>query len=135
MPVVRLEAPILRIRTAPAGETVGYGAKETLRRDSRIAILSCGYADGYHRAASSADGRPGGVAAIAGHRIPIVGRISMDLMAVDVTDVPSATRGTAVELIGDHVRLQEVAAAMGTIDYEVLTGLGRRFERVYLSDE
>lgn len=133
-PVVRLEAPILRVRAVAAGDAVGYGATQTMRRASRIALVSCGYADGVQRAASSSDSRPGGTAAIAGHRVPIVGRISMDLTAIDVTDVPAACRGTAVELIGDHVPLQEVAAAMGTIDYEVLTSLGRRFERVYLDE-
>ncbi|MEJ1158511.1 alanine racemase [Prosthecomicrobium sp. N25] len=134
MPVLHLSAPILRIRRVAAGETVGYGAAETLRRDSRVAILSVGYADGYRRAASAEDGRPGGRVAIGGRVVPILGRISMDLMAVDVTDVPGACRGTAVELIGDHVGLGDVAAAMGTIDYEVLTGLGLRFQRAYLDE-
>ncbi|KPL54857.1 alanine racemase [Prosthecomicrobium hirschii] len=134
MPVVRLDAPILRVRPVPAGEPIGYGAARTLPRDSRIAILSVGYADGYHRLASSTDARPGGHVAIEGRPAPVVGRISMDLMAVDVTDHEQAHRGTRVELIGPHVPLTSIAAAMGTIDYEVLTSLGRRYRRVYLDE-
>lgn len=129
-PVVRLEATILQVRDGVAGESVGYGARQTLRRASRLAVLSVGYADGFHRTASGADERPGGRGHLAGHYVPIVGRISMDLMVVDVTEVEGAGRGDVVELIGPNVSLQEVAAAMDTIDYEVLTGLGRRYARV-----
>ncbi|MBV5264217.1 alanine racemase [Pinisolibacter aquiterrae] len=129
-PVVGLEATILQVRDVPHGESVGYGARQTVRRTSRLAVLSVGYADGFHRTASGADSAPGGSGHLAGHRVPIVGRISMDLLMVDVTDVPGAARGDRVELIGPHVSLQEVAKAMGTIDYEVLTSLGRRYQRV-----
>ncbi|TBW39794.1 alanine racemase [Siculibacillus lacustris] len=131
-PVVRLEATILQVRAVPAGETVGYGGRETTRRASRIAILSVGYADGFHRSASSADGAAGARGVLHGVAVPLIGRISMDLMAIDVTDVPSAARGDTVELIGATVTIQEVAARMGTIDYEVLTGLGRRYQRVHV---
>lgn len=130
-PVARLEASIVQVREVPAGETVGYGGRETTRRASRIAILSVGYADGFHRAASSADGAPGARGLLHGRAVALIGRISMDLMAVDVTDVPEATRGDAIELIGDTITVQEVAARMGTIDYEVLTALGRRYARIY----
>ena len=130
-PVATLEARIVQIRRGRAGECVGYGARETLARDTRLAVLSVGYADGFHRAASSADGRPGGRGVLHGRSVPIVGRISMDLLVVDVGEVPQAVRGDMVELIGPNVPIQEVAAAMGTIDYEVLTSLGRRYERNY----
>ncbi|MCE1237135.1 MAG: alanine racemase [Hyphomicrobiales bacterium] len=129
-PVVGLEATILQVRDARAGESVGYGARQTPKRASRLAVLSVGYADGFHRTASSADERLGGRGFLHGRPVPIVGRISMDLMMVDVTDVPQAARGDVVELIGPNVTLQEAAAAMGTIDYEVLTSLGRRYERI-----
>jgi alanine racemase len=129
--VARLEASILQVRDVPAGESIGYGARETVRRPTRLAVLSVGYADGFHRLASSADGAPGGRGVLAGRSVPIVGRISMDLLVVDVTDVPEAQRGATVELIGDTVTLQEVAARMGTIDYEVLTALGHRYTRVH----
>ena len=131
-PVARLEAAILQVRDVPAGESVGYGARETVKRASRLAVISVGYADGFHRLASSSDGAPGAWGMLAGTRVPFVGRISMDLSVVDVTDVPDAKRGDLVELIGDRVTLQEVAACMSTIDYEVLTSLGRRYERMYL---
>lgn len=130
-PVVRLEATVLQVRDVPAGETVGYGGRETTRRASRIAIVSVGYADGYHRAGSSADGAPGARGWSKGRFVPLIGRISMDLMALDVTEVADAARGDTIELIGDHVTIQELAARMGTIDYEVLTSLGRRYERIH----
>ena len=130
-PVARLEATIVQIREVPAGETVGYGGRQTTQRPTRLAIVSVGYADGFHRAASSADGAPGGRGWLKGRFVPIVGRISMDLMALDVTEVAEAARGDRIELVGDHVTVQEAAAAMGTIDYEVLTSLGRRYERVW----
>jgi len=130
-PVARLTARIVQLREVPAGETVGYGGRQTTRRPTRLAIVSVGYADGFHRLASSADAAAGGRGHLHGRFVPLFGRISMDLMAIDVTDVPEAARGDAIELIGDHVTVQEVATAMGTIDYEVLTGLGRRYERVW----
>ena len=130
-PVARLEARIVQIREVPPGETVGYGARQTTGRPSRLAILSVGYADGFHRAASSADRAPGAHGYLHGRFVPLFGRISMDLMAVDVTDVPEAKRGDAIELIGEHVTVQDAAARMGTIDYEVLTSLGRRYERIH----
>ncbi len=130
-PVARLEATILQVREVPAGESVGYGARQTTRRASRIAILSVGYADGFHRAGSSADDAPGAFGSLRGRSVPLIGRISMDLMALDVTEVADAARGDTIELIGAHVTLQDVAARMGTIDYEVLTSLGRRYERIY----
>ena len=133
-PVVRLEARIIQLREAGPGETVGYGARFTLRRPSRIAILSIGYADGYLRAAGSSDERPGAEAAIGGRRVPLLGRVSMDLLAVDVTDLPAELprRGAPVELMGPTIRVDEVARAAGTIGYEVLTRLGNRFSRNYM---
>ena len=129
-PVVGLEASILQVRDGRVGESVGYGARQTLTRASRLAVLSVGYADGFHRVASGSDERKGGFGFLKGRRVPIVGRISMDLLMVDVTDVAGAERGDVVELIGPNVSLQDVASAMGTIDYEVLTALGRRYARI-----
>lgn len=132
--VVTAEARIVQIRDVPAGQTVGYGAAQTLARPSRIAILSTGYADGYHRAASSTDQRPGAATFLHGRRAPLVGRVSMDLMAIDVTDIPQALRGDWVELFGPNMPVAEVAAAAGTIGYELLTSLGARYARHYLGD-
>lgn len=131
-PAVRLEVPIIQVREAAAGETVGYGASQRLTRPSRIAILSLGYADGFLRAFGASDGSPGADAVVHGRRCPLVGRVSMDLTAVDVTDVPDATRGDMAVLLGEGIGVDELAAHGGTIGYEVLTSLGRRYRRVYL---
>lgn len=126
--VIVLEAPVLQVRELRPGEQVGYGATYTVERPERHAVVPVGYADGYHRAASNR-----GVVAIGGHRAPVVGRVSMDLTVVDVTDVPrpALDRGV-VEVIGDTVPVDEVATRSATVAYEVLTSLGRRFERVYV---
>ena len=128
-PTVRLEARVIQVRHAQAGESVGYGAAETLRRDSRIAIVSLGYADGYIRQAGGADLAAGAPAFVNGAPARLCGRVSMDLIAVDVTGAP-CERGNFVELIGPNVPLDAVAAHAGTIGYELLTGLSRRAERV-----
>ena len=130
-PVVTAEARVLQVREAKSGETVGYGATETMKQPSRIAILAAGYADGYHRAAGSSDTRPGARVFIGGRYATLVGRVSMDLLAADVTDVPGVERGDWAELFGPHVPIDEVADHAGTIGYELLTGLGRRYERSY----
>lgn len=131
--VVELKSRIIQVRAVELGQTVGYDATWTARRPTRLAILSTGYADGYFRAASGSDQRPGGVALVNGQRCPIVGRISMDLMALDITDVPnhSVRRGDFATLIGDGLEIDEVAERAGTIGYEVLTSLGHRYARLY----
>jgi alanine racemase len=132
-PVVELKARIVQIRNVEKGETVGYGGTWTARRPTRIAIVSAGYADGYFRAASANDGTRGAEVVVAGKRCPIAGRVSMDLIAVDVTDLDknAARRGHLVTLIGDGITVDELAHHFGTIGYEVMTSLGRRFARVY----
>jgi alanine racemase len=136
-PVVELKARIVQIRTIERGETVGYGGTWTARRPTRLAIVSAGYADGYFRAASANDGSRGAEVVVAGKRCPIAGRISMDLMAVDVTELErnAARRGHMVTLIGEGITVDELAHHFGTIGYEVLTSLGRRFARVYKGGE
>ncbi|MEH2569269.1 alanine racemase [Bradyrhizobium sp. AZCC 2289] len=132
-PVVELKARIVQIRNVEKGETVGYGGTWTARRPTRIAIVSAGYADGYFRAASANDGTRGAEVVVAGKRCPIAGRVSMDLIAVDVTDLEknAARRGHLVTLIGDGITVDELAHHFGTIGYEVMTSLGRRFARMY----
>jgi alanine racemase len=132
-PVVELKGRIIQVRHAKKGETVGYGAGFTTQRPSRLAIVAVGYADGYARAAGAAKGKPPADVIIAGKRCPLVGRISMDLMAADVSDLPegSARRGDLATLIGGELGVDEVGAAIGTIGYEVLTSLGRRYHRNY----
>jgi alanine racemase len=132
-PAVELKARIVHIRNVERGETVGYGGTWTARRPTRLAIVSAGYADGYFRAASANDGTRGAEVVVAGKRCPIAGRISMDLMAIDITDLPpnAARRGHLVTLIGEGITVDELAHHFGTIGYEVLTSLGRRYARLY----
>ena len=132
-PVVDLKARIVQIRNVERGETVGYGGTWTARRPTRLAIVAAGYADGYFRAAGSNDGTRGAEVVVAGQRCPIAGRISMDLMAVDITDLPpkAARRGHLVTLIGEGITVDELAHHFGTIGYEVLTSLGPRYARIY----
>jgi alanine racemase len=143
-PVVTLKARIVQVRDVPRGETVGYGATWAASRASRIAIVAVGYGDGYPRAADGTRMGPKGgrtlaesgrksdaFAIIGGQRCPMVGRISMDLMAFDVTRLAdeNVRRGAHAVLIGGDVTVDDVAAWSGTIGYEVLTGLGRRYRR------
>ena len=134
-PVVELSGRILQVRDVPAGETVGYGATRVLKRPSRIATLAVGYADGFFRSLSVADGKQGLQVYLGPHPAPLLGRVSMDLITVDVTDVPEehARRGAFVELIGKQIPAHHLAAHAGTIDYEVLTNLGARAKRRYTS--
>ena len=128
-PVVTLEAPVLQVYTVDAHGTVGYGATYPVRPGARLATVPVGYADGYPRAAS---GRA--VARIGGTAVPLAGRVSMDLLTLDVSALPQdAVRpGTMALLIGGPDGLDELAAAAGTIGYEVLTRLGTRFARRYI---
>jgi len=132
-PVVGLKARIVQIRNVERGDSVGYGATWTARRPTRLAIVSAGYADGYFRAAGGVDGVRSADVIVAGKRCPVAGRISMDLMAVDITDLPdkAARRGHFVTLIGDGITVDELGHHYGTIGYEVLTSLGRRYARFY----
>ena len=134
-PVVRLEALILQVRAVEAGARVGYNGRWTAPGPRRLATLSIGYADGFLRAASGIDANASldtGLALVGGRHCPIVGRISMDLIVLDVTAVPDSRRGTVATLIGDGLDIDEVGRRAGTIGYEILTGLGRRYERRYV---
>ncbi|MBJ7445041.1 MAG: alanine racemase [Sphingobium sp.] len=128
-PVVALDAYIVQLRTVDAGAGVGYGLTHRFDRPSRVATVSVGYADGWPRHLSNR-----GSAWIGDVRVPIVGRVSMDSMALDVTDVPDAMlhAGAPVELIGPHQTIDDVAAQADTISYEILTRLGHRYARTYL---
>ena len=137
-PVVRLEARIIQLRTVEAGETVGYNGTWIAPGRRRLATLAIGYADGFPRAGSATDvkarmGTPAGEAIVAGRRCPLAGRISMDLISVDVTGLSDRTvrRGDLVTLIGDDLTIDEVGERAGTIGYEIITSLGRRYARTY----
>jgi alanine racemase len=126
--VVSLKAKILQVRDVDSPETVGYGASHRIAGPSRIATLPVGYADGYLRSLSNR-----AKAFIGDIETPLVGRVSMDLITIDVTAVPEAQcrPGMTVELIGEHHTVDDLAAEAGTIGYEILTSLGRRYHRVY----
>ncbi len=127
-PVVTLKARILQVRDARPPETVGYGAAHAVTTPARIATLGVGYADGYLRSLS---GRAQGF--IEDTPVPVVGRVSMDLITLDVTAVaePLTRPGQWVELIGANNPIDAVALAAGTIGYEILTNLGPRYHRTY----
>jgi alanine racemase len=135
-PAAWLFARIAQVRWADAGETVGYGGMTTLTRKTRIMTACAGYADGYMRAASASNSRAGPCGFAGPYPLPLLGRISMDLMTFDATDVPegSVMRGGWVELLGERVTVDDLAAFAGTIGYEVLTSLGRRYHRVYVDE-
>jgi alanine racemase len=123
----RLTGRVLQLRRVDKGESVGYGATFQVERPMRLATVALGYADGLLRALGNR-----GAGAIGGRKAPIVGRVSMDLMTLDVTDIPALAPGAEIELLGDTILLDDVAAAAGTAAYEVLTRLGGgRVARVY----
>ena len=126
-PVVRLSLPVIQVREVAAGETVGYSNTWTADHPTRVATLAAGYADGLHRTLSS-DGQRPRIDLFAGDvRCPILGRVSMDLITADVSALAEIPQ--ALDLICPRQPVDAVAEAMGTIGYEVLTGLGRRYAR------
>ena len=116
---------MVQLRKVAVGGAVGYGADWIAARASRIAIVAAGYADGVLRAAAA-----GGFSLAGG--LPLVGRISMDMLAIDVTDAPVVEVGQEIELFGQATSINDLAAAAGTIPYEILTRISARAERVYL---
>jgi alanine racemase len=129
--VASLEGRVLQLRRVDAGDSVGYGATHRADGERTLAVIGLGYADGLPRRLSNC-----GEVAIGGVRAPIVGRISMDLTTIDVTDLPCPVEvGTWVQFFGDGVGIDEVAARVGTISYELLTHLGRRLDRQYLAPD
>jgi len=133
-PVVRVSARILQIEDVPKGARIGYSATYKAGSPRRIATLAAGYADGFFRHASAADGEARGYVAIRGKLAPVVGRVSMDLITVDVTDLGDVVpqRGDLADLIGPELPLETVGRNAGTIGYEVLTRIGTRFHRHYI---
>jgi alanine racemase len=124
--VVRLTARVLQVRAVAAGDSVGYNASWRASRPSRVAVVGVGYADGFPRALSNR-----GAAYFDGMMLPLVGRVSMDLSAYDVTDHPGIGPGDRLELLGPHRSLEQVAEPAGLSPYEILTRLGRRYARVW----
>jgi alanine racemase len=130
--VALLEGTILQTRHVEADETVGYGATWKTARRSRVAILGAGYKDGVPRSLSSGNSNNPPQVFLGGKRCPIIGRISMDMMAIDVTDLSHPVkRGDRAEILGPNILIDEAASWAGTISYELLTRLGSRYARLY----
>ncbi|MDF0752284.1 alanine racemase [Marinobacter sp. 71-i] len=125
-PVMTLEAPLTAVRVLKPGESVGYGYTWTAEQKTRMGIVAIGYGDGYPRHAGTDT-----PAWVAGNHIRLIGRVSMDMLAVDLTDAPDARPGDTVELWGRHVSVDDVARHAGTIAYELLTGITVRVPRLY----
>lgn len=129
-PVVSLRGCVIQKRLVPEGAKIGYGGTYITKKPSRLATIAVGYADGWHRSLGNKS-----AAYFNGVRLPIIGRISMDSMILDVTALPEHVlkRGDYVELIGKNQTIEDVARDAGTIPYEILTSLGRRYERRYIT--
>lgn len=128
-PVVSLETPVLQVRSVKKGETIGYGASYTFKKDSTIAVVALGYADGISRAFSN-----NGALYFNNMRLPVRGRVSMDFLTVEIDDLPEAQRpqpGDMLEVMGPNQSADDLARDAGTIGYEILTSLGQRYQRIY----
>ncbi len=130
-PALSLKSCVARLRTLPTGSSIGYGRTYITSRPTPVALIPVGYGDGYRRALSNK-----GYVLIRGQRVPVIGRVSMDQLSVDVTGIEGVEEGDAVTLIGEQgsarISAEEVAALAGTINYEVTTGLLSRVPRIYL---
>ena len=132
-PVVEAYARVLQVRTLAPGQTIGYSASFVAERMMQVAVIAAGYADGYLRHLSAANTEQAGHVAFAGKLAPVAGRVSMDLITVDITDLEDTPieRGDWAQIIGPDISIEDVGRASGTIGYEVLTRLSPRFARVY----
>jgi alanine racemase len=128
--VTTLKVRVLQVKTIAKGEHVGYSATWTAPRDTKIAIIAAGYRDGIPRKLSSGKGKPDAQVWIGGRTCPIIGRVSMDMMGVDVTDAGRVRAGDYAEIFGPRISVDQTAASAETISYEVLTRLGNRYTRV-----
>lgn len=128
--VAVLKTTIAQIRTLQVGDTIGYNRQGKILREARIATLRIGYADGYPRALSNGIGR----IYLHGKTAPVIGNICMDMMMVDITEIPDAKEGDVVELMGENIPVEEIALKCNTIPYEILTGIGQRVKRIYIED-
>ncbi|WP_294534734.1 alanine racemase [uncultured Rhodoblastus sp.] len=127
--VVGLTATVLQVRDIPAGETAGYNGRWTAPSRRKLATINLGYADGFPRSGSI--GEIGADVYAGGNYCPVVGRISMDLSIIDISEAGPLARGDRVEILGPHIGVDDLAAEAGTIGYEILTGLGKRYAREY----
>ena len=128
-PVIQVKLPVMQVKTIAVGDSVGYGAEFTAKRQTRIAVVFGGYADGLFRSLGNT-----AFAFYRGHKVPLIGRVSMDSVVFDITDTDDELSSSMgyVELLGEGQSLDDLATAAGTIAYEILTSLGSRYERHYL---
>ena len=129
-PAMQWKTVIAMLKTVPAGETIGYGRSYKTERDTVVATLPTGYGDGYHRRLSNL-----GHVIIHGKKAPIIGRVCMDQMMVDVTDIPEASFEDEVILLGAGYTADDMAHSLGTIGYEIVCHITKRVTRVYLEGE
>lgn len=127
--ISRLKTSISQIRDLDAGQTVGYGRKGVVNHTAKIAVLPIGYADGYDRGLSNGVGK----VFVNGHVAPVIGNICMDMCMIDVTGLQVSV-GDEVELMGGHIQVTDIASSIGTIPYEILTGISQRVKRIYLQE-
>jgi Alr-MurF fusion protein len=128
--VATLKTTIAQLRTVAAGDTISYNRRGKTTRDSLIATIRIGYADGFSRRLGYGNGR----VFIQGHEAPVIGTVAMDMTMVDVTHIPNIKEGDEVEIFGKHIPVQQVAKWCDTIPYEILTGINQRVKRIYLEE-
>jgi len=128
-PISSLKTIVSQINTLKTGDTVGYSRKGEVKKDTKVATIAIGYADGFFRAFSNGVGR----VFIKGKKVPVIGNVCMDMTMVDVTDIPDVQEGDEVEIFGEHITISEVAGFINTIPYEILTSVSQRVKRVYYS--
>jgi alanine racemase len=130
IPVATFRSTIAQIRKVKAGESVGYSRKGILQKDSTIATIRVGYADGFSRQFSNGIGK----VLLNGQLAPVVGNVCMDMTMIDITDIEGANEGDEVELFGLNLKVQQVAEWCNTIPYEIMTGISHRVKRVYYEE-
>ncbi|MES2003146.1 MAG: bifunctional UDP-N-acetylmuramoyl-tripeptide:D-alanyl-D-alanine ligase/alanine racemase [Bacteroidota bacterium] len=128
--VTTLRSTIAQIRTVKAGDTIGYGRKGQVQRDSQIATVRIGYADGFGRELGNGKGSM----YVNGQLAPVTGNVCMDMTMIDITDIADVKEGDLVEVFGKHLPVQQLAQWAGTIAYEVMTGISQRVKRVYMEE-
>jgi Alr-MurF fusion protein len=128
--VATLKSTIAQIRHLKAGETVGYNRKGIIEKDSVIATISIGYADGFSRRFGNGAGK----ILVRGKLAPVIGAVCMDMTIVDVTDIPGVKQGDEVIIFGKEILIQDLANWAGTIPYEIMTGISQRVKRVYYEE-
>ena len=126
-PVMTLSSPLISIKNFKAGQSIGYGERFICKKDTLIGVVAIGYADGYPR--SARDGTP---VFINGLRSPIAGRVSMDMITIDLSDIPNPQIGDQVELFGENISIDEVAECCNTISYEIFTKITNRVYKTYV---